>query len=88
MGVGVHLGEPVEEADELAAFGEEEVEKVAGTDLFGMKAGVGLESPLEVGAAPGAEVVAAGGGPEKFDGFEHEVPSLIIVLGWFVGCLR
>jgi len=74
VGVGLHLGEPVEEAEELGAFGEEEAEEVAGTDFFGMEAGVGFESPFEVGAAPGAEVVAAGGGPEEFDGFEHEIP--------------
>ena len=74
VGVGVHLGEPVEEAEELAAFGAEEVEEVAGADGFGVEAGVGFETPLEVGAAPGAEVVATGGGPEEFDGFEHEIP--------------
>ena len=71
MGVGVHLGEPVGEVEELAAFGEEEVEEVAGADGFGVEAGVGFETPAEVGAAPGAEAVAAGGGPEEVEGFEH-----------------
>jgi hypothetical protein len=71
VGVGVHLGEPVEEVEDLAAFGAEEVEEVAEADVFGVEAGVGFETPLEVGAAPGAEVMTAGGGPEEVEGFEH-----------------
>ena len=85
----MHLGEPVEEAEKLAAFGEEEVEEVAGADGFGVEAGVGFETPAEVGAAPGAETMAASGGPEEADGFEHMGLRLILpthnctlVLGW------
>ncbi len=71
VGVRMHLGEPVEVVEDLAALGEEEAEEVAQADVFGVEAGVGFKTPFEVGAAPGAEAMAAGGGPEEVEGLEH-----------------
>lgn len=61
----------MQEAEELAALVEEEVEEVAEANVFGVQAGVGLQTPLEIVAAPWAEVVSASRGPEKSEGFEH-----------------
>jgi hypothetical protein len=60
------------EVEELAALGEEEVQEVAEADLFGVQAGVGFQTPLEVGTAPGSEVVTASGCPEESEGLKHE----------------
>lgn len=69
----MYLAGPEEEAEQLPFRVPHETEDVAGAEGFGGLAGVGLNAPAKVLAAPGSEAVAAGGVPDEFKGAEQEV---------------
>jgi len=72
----LHLAGPEEEAEQLPLGVPHKDEDVAGAERLGGFAGVGLDAPSEVFAAPGREAVTAGGVPDEFECAEQgEFPS-------------
>jgi len=69
--VAVHLACPLEEAPEITALGPQEFPEFEEADLRHLDAGVGLDAPEEIGAAPGSNTVASGGVPEKTEHGAH-----------------
>lgn len=67
----MYLAGPEEEGQEFPLGVPHEGEDVAGAEGFGRLAGVGLDTPAEVFAAPGREAVAAGGVPDELERAEH-----------------
>jgi len=70
-GVAVHGGGPFEEADEFVALAEEESPEFEEADLIHFDAAIGLDAPAQIRAAPGGEMVAAGGVPQKSKDVAH-----------------
>ena len=70
-GFFLHLAGPEEEAKELPFGIPHEGEDVASAKGFGGLAGVGLDAPAEVFAAPGSEAMASSGVPDEFECAEH-----------------
>lgn len=71
----VQLSRPVEEAKQIPLLPPNEAEKVRGTDGVRLSAGIGLDSPAEVIAAPWAKAVPASRIPEELDGVSHNRTS-------------
>ena len=63
----MHLAGPEEEAEEFPLGVPHEGEDVAGAEGFSGLAGVGLDSPAKVFAAPRREAVAARGVPDELE---------------------
>jgi len=70
-GFFLYLAGPEKKAQELPLRIPHEGEDGAGSEGLGRLAGVGLNAPAKVFAAPGREAVAAGGVPDEFECAEH-----------------
>ena len=66
-----HLAGPAQEAPEVAALAPHELPELEESDLLHFDAGVGLDAPEKIGAAPGGEAMSLGGIPEKADTVPH-----------------
>ncbi len=71
MGVAFHFPGPFQEAPELFALPPGKFPKFKKADLVHLHAGIGFDSPQKVRAAPGSEVVSAGGVPQEAEHVAH-----------------
>lgn len=71
MDVVFHLAGPPQEAPEVAALTPHELPEFEESDLLHLDAGVSLDAPEKIGAAPGGEAMSLGGVPEKADTVPH-----------------
>lgn len=71
MDVAVHLSGPHQKSPKIVALAPHELPKFQKADLLHLDAGIGFDSPQEVGAAPGRETMAFSGIPEKTKPMAH-----------------
>lgn len=71
----VQLSRPVEEAKQIPLLPPDEAKKVSSADGVRLSAGIGLDTPAEVIAAPWAKAVPASRIPEELDGVSHNRTS-------------
>ena len=71
------LGGPIGEGFQIVAIFPGELEEFPGVEVGGVLAKEGLEAPLDVGAFPGLEVVAAGGEPVELEHAPHRVSGYL-----------
>lgn len=64
-------GGPIGEGYQVAAIFPGEMEEFHGVQIGGFFAEKGLEAPLDVGAFPGLQPVAAGGEPIELEEMPH-----------------
>lgn len=64
-------GRPIGEGFELVAVFPGEVEELVHVEIGGFFTEKGFEAPLDVGAVPGVEAVAARGKPVELENMEH-----------------
>jgi|SRR5271157_2782559 len=69
--VTLHLARPLEEAQKLFALTPRESEELQEADALHFYAGVGFNSPAEIGATPRREVMAASRVPQKAQDVAH-----------------
>lgn len=67
----VHFAGPAQEAPEFAAFAPHKFPKLQKADLGHLNAGVRLDAPKKIRAAPGGEMVAFCCIPEEAEFVEH-----------------
>jgi len=65
-------GGPGGEGFQVAAIFPGEVEEFVGVEVGGFFAQEGFETPLDVGAFPGLQAIAAGGEPVELEEVPHE----------------
>jgi hypothetical protein len=66
-----HLASPAEETPEIVALPPHELPELQEADLLHLDAGIGLDTPEKIGAAPRSEAMSLGGVPEKADTVPH-----------------
>jgi hypothetical protein len=71
MDVMVHLTSPLQESPQALALSPEKLPEFKEADLRHFDAGVGLDAPEQIGAAPRGNPVAAGGVPEEAQHLSH-----------------
>jgi hypothetical protein len=72
MGVAFHFSGPLQKTPEISAFPPGKFPKLQQADLVHFYAGVGLDPPQQIRAAPRGEVMSAGGIPQEADNVAHE----------------
>jgi hypothetical protein len=75
-GVVFHLSGPVHEAREFVALTPHESPKGEEADLVHLQAGIGLNAPAQVGAAPGSEAMSASCVPSEAKDVAHVSSSI------------
>lgn len=71
MNVAVHLTGPLQESPKIVAFAPHELPKLKKADLLHLHAGVGLNAPEQIWAAPRREPMSFGGIPQKTKPMAH-----------------
>src|SRR5271169_5947127 len=71
MDIAIHLACPFQKAPEMDALRPQEFPEFKETDLRHLDAGVGFDSPEQIGAAPGRDAMAASGSPEEAEHLKH-----------------
>lgn len=64
-GVALHAAGPLEEAHHLTPLVPQEAAELGEADALHLDSAIGLDAPAKVRAAPGREVMAAGGVPQE-----------------------
>src|ERR1700728_2047600 len=62
---GIHAVDPAEKTQKIPLLAPDETDDIAQAQLVSFHAGVSLDAPFEIFAAPGAEAMAAGGIPDE-----------------------
>ena len=65
VNVAIHFARPLQEAPELVTLPPEEFPELEKADTCHLDAGVGLDAPKQVRAAPGSEAMSPGGVPDE-----------------------
>src|SRR6476660_3832397 len=73
MDVAFHLAGPAQEAPEFVTLAPHEFPELHEADLLHLHAGVGLDAPKKIRAAPGSQTMATGGIPKEADLVAHAV---------------
>lgn len=71
MDVAFHLGGPAQKSPELAALAPHKFPKFQKPDLRHLDAGVGLDAPQQIWAAPRSQAMTFGCVPEKAETMAH-----------------
>ena len=73
MDVALDFSGPSQEAPEVMALSPHELPEFQESDLLHFYAGVGLDAPEEIGAAPRGKAVSLSRIPQEADGVPHDV---------------
>src|SRR4029077_2084587 len=73
VNIPLHLARPLQEAPQVSPFAPGKFPELQETDLRHLDAGVGLDAPKQVGAAPRGQVMTPRGIPEKTNDIAHGV---------------